>query len=206
VFTSQIGVDIFFESLVEMNLDGRHLGKIKIFALGSETAKALKNYHIIPDAIPDNYSNEGMLKLLKNSQGKRLLLPRSTKADQHFVEELSKDFEVDAIQCYETSFTDEALNISSLDKSDYISFTSSSTVEGFIRQLEDQEQFKNTGRRQDIFGKTVVIGPVTRAALEEFEIEADLMADVSTIDAMIDTILADVKKEQKEISDDKTTY
>jgi uroporphyrinogen-III synthase len=113
---------------------------------------------------------------------------------------------VDAIQCYETSFTDEALNISSLDKSDYISFTSSSTVEGFIRQLEDQEQFKNTGRRQDIFGKTVVIGPVTRAALEEFEIEADLMADVSTIDAMIDTILADVKKEQKEISDDKTTY
>ena len=60
VFTSPAGADIFFERLMELGMDLRSLlvrgAEVRIAAIGSGTAAALRSRGLIPDLVPDVYS------------------------------------------------------------------------------------------------------------------------------------------------------
>ena len=59
VFTSPIGVSVFFDVIREMRMDLRDIlgqNRVKIGAIGSATGAALEKHGLFPDAVPDVYS------------------------------------------------------------------------------------------------------------------------------------------------------
>lgn len=64
ILTSANGVTSFFNRLDNAGLDSRSLSDIKIAAIGSETAKALKNYGISADLVPPAFKAEELAETL----------------------------------------------------------------------------------------------------------------------------------------------
>lgn len=54
VFTSQNGVNCFFDRLFRQGKDVRALGHVKIAAIGPVTAKELRKYGLSCDCVPEN--------------------------------------------------------------------------------------------------------------------------------------------------------
>ena len=93
VLTSKNAVEIFFDKLYEMNLDSRALANLKICAIGSATAKEIKNRGISPDIVPKKFVAEYLFGELKDvlKTTDKVLIPRGKNA---------RDFLVDKIRGY----------------------------------------------------------------------------------------------------------
>lgn len=190
IFTSGVTVNRFMERLAALSLDLRHLGKCKVIAIGSETAKVMKSHGLIVDYVPDQYNLKGLDALLIDQIpcASKLLIPRSAKADHQWIEGLEVDYKVEEILCYDTIFAgiDESLKLK-VEGADYITFTSSSTVHGLMHQLKDQsiKLASNT--------KIVAIGPTTKETLKSYEVEVDLQPDRYTVKDMVDSMIDDLR-------------
>ena len=64
-------------------------------------------------------------------------------------------------------------------KIDLVTFTSSSTVENFVKAC-GRDCLKNL--------KTAAIGPITAETLKKFEVEPDIVAEEYTIDGLVAAI------------------
>lgn len=194
IFTSGIAVERFFDKMAILGYDNRHLGNVEIVAIGIETAKKLKRYGINADHIPERFTNEHVLELLVNvcKKGEKLLIPRSAKGDTEFIMSLEQQFDVDEVKCYDTLSVsaDEIEDIGSLKDSvlsaDYLTFTSSSTVQGFADLFGS-----DTLREYD--KKVVAIGPKTRETIRSYGASEDLMPERYTIQAMVECIEEDAQ-------------
>ncbi len=194
IFTSINGVEIFFDSLTRCGKDARAFGKLHITAIGEGTKKALQERGLRADFVPDKYVGEelvnGLAPLLnKNS---RVLIPRSKNARIYVVEELSKICPVDEVQTYETVREDHAtvnpLEMLEAQKIDYITFTSSTTVQFFVDKIGAEHiDAINTA-------KAVSIGPQTSKKCRELGINVDSEAEPYTIQGIVDAILKDSQK------------
>lgn len=82
ILTSANGVTSFFNRLDNAGLDSRSLYDIKIAAIGSETAKALKNYGISADLVPPAFKAEELAETLSAEVqvGDKILLARAKVA------------------------------------------------------------------------------------------------------------------------------
>lgn len=194
IFTSINGVEIFFDSLARCGKDARAFGNLHITAIGEGTKNALLARGLQADFVPDKYVGEelvsGLAPLLnKNS---RVLIPRSKNARIYVVEELSKICPVDEVQSYETIREDHAtvdpLEMLNNKEIDYITFTSSTTVEFFVEKIGAAHiDAINTA-------KCVSIGPQTSKKCLELGIAVDIEAETYTIQGMLDAILKDAQK------------
>ncbi len=193
VFTSAVAVTLFFEQLNQLGLDGRHLaGGVKIIAIGSETEKVINDFGIKVDIMPPVFTKEVLRDTLIEElrEGDQLLIPRSAKGDLEWIDALAKDFNVKEVKCYDTLPLDsdrllEMMNDKTFDF-DYILFSSSSMVSGFVSQIDNR--VKDIGAST----KIVVIGPSTRQTALDLGLNVAMQPDKYTIASMIDCILQDV--------------
>ncbi len=191
ILTSAAAVDIFFELLKSVGRDARALAGLRLAAIGAATARHLDAYGIRPDLCPADFVAESLLADLaaQDMQGRRVLLPRSGKARAVVVERLEElGAVVDELKIYEptpaeTSY--EEIRTVLDTPPDFITFTSSSTVENFIRILGEDDFTK---RKQEI--RAASIGPVTSKTLRRHGIEPIVESERHTAGGLIDAMEA----------------
>ncbi len=183
IFTSVNGVKHFFNQMDEAGLDARAFAGLEIAAIGPATADALVERGIRPDFVPEKYVAEGVVAglLEKGIKGKKVLIPRAKIAREVLPEELRKaGAEVKILPVYETGLSEndpgpiaEALEAGKID---YLTFTSSSTVENFFNLIEPEvfHKYKDSV-------KIACIGPITAKTLEGFGYEPDIQPEDYTI-------------------------
>ena len=192
IFTSAGAVGIFMDRLAELGRDARAFGPAKVASLGPATGDALRRRAIRADLVPPEFTSAGLLADLKHRHdmaGKRVLLPRSDIARK----ELSDGLEalgarVTQVSLYltrtNTSPPPQAVDAVRRGECDVVTFTSSSTVQGFL----------------DIVGREAVdalresvrfasIGPVTTATARELGIPMAVEAVEHTARGLVKAIL-----------------
>ena len=187
IFTSANGVKIFMGLLLE-NHDVRALGSVQIFAMGDGTAGELKNYGINADFVPSRFVAETFYEEMKDKikPEDKILMPRALKARPFLRDKLSEICELTEIFIYDTVSEEieqeerEALKTLNID---YITFTSSSTVENFAKLIDDEisENIKKA--------KIISIGPITSKAAENNGFSVYREAEIYNIENLIKAII-----------------
>jgi len=142
VFTSPAGVRIFFDMMKDADMDIRSIGQVKIAAIGRGTSAGLKERGLFADLMPEIYDGEHLGKALAAvvQKGDRVLIPRAEIGNQELVQILTEAGAVvdDAAAyrtVYRTSLPAGADHYLSKEIMCIAAFTSSSTVEGFVRTM-----------------------------------------------------------------------
>ena len=188
IFTSRNGVDAFFAHLGARGRDARALADVKLAAIGPKTAEALAAHGLRADFIPQSYVNEsvaaGMLE--RTSPGERVLLFRAQEARDvvpHALRDAGRI--VDDVAAYKTRIIEDPSLLEKAQRADVLTFTSASTVAGFVANVEAAAA---------IAGDKIVacIGPITAAAAREAGIRVDVIADAFTVDGLVAALSATV--------------
>ena len=184
VFTSQNAVDYFFLRMSERGLPPT----VKVAAIGPGTKSRLAVHGVPTTLIADEFRAEGIIKKFpKKLGGVRLLIPRAQKARETLPEELRKrGARVDVIPAYRTVLPRSgSRQVRELIKSgaiDLITFTSSSTVENFVKIVGKSfvPQLKKV--------KIASIGPITTASAKKLKLKVACQAKQYTIDGLVQAI------------------
>jgi uroporphyrinogen III methyltransferase/synthase len=142
VFTSRNGVDAFFDRLSERGRDARAFGDAKLAAIGPKTAEALASRGLRVDFMPDSFVNEAVAEglLSRTRPGDRVLLFRAQEARDVVPDALrAAGRSVDDVAAYKTRVVDDPDFAGKVAQADIVTFTSSSTVNGFIANLADPQ-------------------------------------------------------------------
>lgn len=186
VFTSRNGVDKFFDVLGELGRDARAFGDAKVAAIGPKTAEALAARGIRVDLVPPTYVNEAVATelLARTSRGERVLIYRAQEARDVLQDALrAHGRNVDVVAAYATRYVDDPQLAAKAERADIVTFTSSSTVAGFVHNVADAAAA--------LAGKTVAaIGPITAATARDAGIRVDVVADAFTVDGLIEALTA----------------
>jgi len=184
VFTSQTGVDLFFNHLLESGSDARELYGKKVYAIGPQTARALIQRGIKPDSLPGVYSSEGLVAMLKNEnlKNQRFLLPRAKEADPLLEDFLkSRGAKVAKLKLYRIAAPQPYFI---LKEAEAVVFTSSLTVKNFLAA-------------QKIPQKAAVfcLGEKTKETALELGIKNPITAREATGEALVAAVAEFFKKE-----------
>lgn len=191
VFTSPNGVSTFFDYFFKGFEDIRALGNLRIAAVGPATTACLKELHLRVDAMPEQYLAAKVAETIaafESVENLRILLMRAEAANP----ELPKQLEemgaiVDDIPCYRTVPETEDLNGAAerfLEAgADWITFTSSSTVENFHARF-------NLSQVREKFPaiKFASIGPETTKALRHLGFEPAVEAKEHNIPGLVQAL------------------
>ncbi|HWP64637.1 MAG TPA: uroporphyrinogen-III C-methyltransferase [Candidatus Limnocylindria bacterium] len=168
VFTSTNGVRAFFDRMAAARRDVRELAGVRIAAIGPETARALDALMVRPAVVPEEYRAEALLAAFgaREMAGRRVLLPRAAGARAVLRTELERlGARVDDVATYRVRPPTEAEAaplLAALDEGrlDVATFTSSSTVEHFVRLLGPERIAAMAASGRPLVAS---IGPVTSA-------------------------------------------
>ena len=194
LFTSQNGVDYFFNRLYEKGMDTRALGHARIGAIGPATARYLKAHGIHADVVPEKYKAENLLALMEPQLhgNEKILIPRARIARSVLPEGLrARGCTVDVVEAYQImpdeQSRDKLLEVLTSHGADIITFTSSSTVYNLMDQI---------GGRTDLLkGITLAcIGPITADTCRKYKLEPSIISDIYTIDGLVNAIEKGVEK------------
>ncbi len=189
VFTSQNGVDAFFERLRSLDADARYIGKTRIAAIGSKTAERLRAHGVRADLVPSAFISEEVARALIEAthDGERILVYRAQEARDvlpQMLEDAGRRVHVTA--AYKTVFDVDPEFARKVERADVLTFTSASTVHGFVELLGGTQAAHDASR-----GKLVAcIGPITAEAAESSGLHVDVVADVFTTDGLLDALEA----------------
>jgi uroporphyrinogen III methyltransferase/synthase len=189
-FTSVNGVSAFRDRLLQARRDMRHLARVRVAAIGPETAEALRRTGIEPDLVPSEYRAEGLVEALKTrvARGDTLLLVRAAEARDVVPRELAaRGVHVAVVPAYRTVLAKEGaervIALLATGALDVVTFTSSSTVRGFVGLVAPHDP------RQLLRTVTVAaIGPITSGTLEEHGLRAHVVPRDYTVPALADAI------------------
>ena len=93
IFTSSNGVEIYFDEIDRVGKDARIFKKARIAAIGSATAKRLKDYGLRADFVPDVFTGRELGKQLSrfdNLAQSKIMLLRSAIASKELADTLKK--------------------------------------------------------------------------------------------------------------------
>jgi uroporphyrinogen III methyltransferase/synthase len=190
-FTSPNGVALLFERMAAIELDARSLAGARVAAIGPGTARALRERGVIADVVPERFVAEGLIEALADVPVRRALVARAARARDVLPDALrERGAQVDVLALYET--VGERLTDSERDavgSADYITFTSSSTVEFFLDAM---------GGSLPASARLVSIGPVTSAALRARGLEPHVEAGRHDIDGLLAALIADARSRAPE--------
>ncbi|HEY4810283.1 MAG TPA: uroporphyrinogen-III synthase, partial [Solirubrobacteraceae bacterium] len=168
--------------------DARGLAAAKIAAIGPGTARALAEHGVVADVVPERFVAESLVEALAEIPVERVLIARAREARDVLADALrARGAEVDVVALYETvaePLSEQALQ--AVKATDYITFTSSSTVRFFLRASSGADALLAPDTR------IVSIGPVTSETLREHGLEPHVEAHPYDIEGMIAALLADV--------------
>ena len=186
VFTSPAGVHAAVHALAKLGRDLRALYGMKLAAIGRGTADALAGYGLTADLIPAQYDGEHLADALTAAmpQGGAALLLRAAAGGQILPEKLkAAGVYVTDVPLYDTEYScakaDELRAMLEAGTADVVTFTSMSTVEGFVQAVG----------AADYTGFTALcIGEQTAQAARKYHMNVKI-AENATIDAMIACLL-----------------
>lgn len=188
VFTSTNGVESFLQGLFDLNKDFRILANKKIICIGPATANEFTKRGIKPDFVPDTYVAESLVKYFESEicDGKIAIL-RAAEARNTLPDSLQKMGKAtDIISLYKTELTNtedpELIELIKNKKIDFVTFTSSSTVKGFLKLIS------NSGIELETI-PAAAIGPITAETATSAGMTMKCIAKKFTIDGLIDEIL-----------------
>ncbi len=188
VFTSPNGVEHFFARFFEVNDDIRALGQLKFAAVGPATAAKLKALGLHCDLTPRTFTTEELGRAFtpEQIQDQRFCLARSALGNPELATYLQKQGgQIAEWSLYDTlPETDDPFGKQQdfrENGADYLTFTSSSTVENWHAL-----QLSAPADRQP---KHVSIGPVTSQTLKALNLSLDIEATTHTIPGLIQAIL-----------------
>jgi len=196
VLTSPNGAHGVVSRMRKLGLDGRCLAGIRIAAVGPATADVLRRSFIEPDLLPERFTTTALGEALTAELAGahcRCLLARADIATPDLPNLLlDAGAEVEEVTAYRTvppdALPEEALEALHSGTADWITFTSSSTVDNFMSLL--------AGEGLSLEGiRLASIGPVTSRTLGHHGLTPDAEADRHTIDGLIDALLATVQNE-----------
>lgn len=199
VFSSPNGVRYFFEAFFEKFEDIRSLGFIRIAAVGKSTAKEINKFYVTTDLVPEEANADSLADALvaTNSldSAKVLLVAGNLGRDVLFKKLEGARAIVDRFEVYRTEPTDlssdPAAKVFREQGADAILFTSSSGVRSFVDQAKDLVLEKNAIRP-----KTVSIGPITTACMEQQGMPRDFQAKEASLDSLVSEIVKNFGKEK----------
>ena len=181
-FTSPAGVEAFWNCLRGMGKDARHLGGVQLAAIGSGTAKALAAHGLTADLVPSVYDAAHLGAELAEQGGGKVLILRAEIGSPALTEALEKgNMAYDDIPVYRTAYenprSEELRGMLEAGDLPYVTFTSASTVKGFVSSVGEGADFsKVTG---------LCIGEQTAAEARSHGI-AVKVARQATIEAVVD--------------------
>lgn len=192
VFSSPIGVRTFFEQLVDMEMDLRHLMQsgvtLKVAAIGSATKKELRNYGLCADVTPKVYNAKYLgeaiaevsrpdseIIIVRAKEGSKELIPPLEEAGLMVKDIATYEtvYEVNEILCEEVKAAFERGEI------DAVTFTSASTVRGFVNGLKELDYTRI---------KAICIGEQTAAEALKYGMQIHISKEAS-MDSMMELIL-----------------
>ncbi len=190
-FTSVNAVRAIREKFEEYGLDARAFAGVKVAAVGEQTAKALREFGIMPDLVPEGeQSAEGLADAWPVYDDildpiNRVLLPRADIATEGLLSRLADlGWEAEDVTAYRTvraapppAPVREAIKGGGFDA---VLFTSSSTVRNLI----------GIAGKPHAVTVIAVIGPQTAKTAAEFGLRVDVVADKPSIPALVDALAA----------------
>ena len=189
IFTSANGVAFFFERLYAKAKDIRDLKGVKICCIGPATAQQIQSKGIRVDLVPEKFISEGILKSFCGTKlrGKKILIARAAKARDVLPEGLKNlGAKVDIVTAYETvSAVKKKKVLEKLFKEnqvDVITFTSSSTVNNFVKIMGSSFKLPK-------FVKIACIGPVTTAAAKKAGLTVDIHQEEYTMEGLVGALI-----------------
>jgi len=190
VFTSQNAVHAVCDQLPEWDLAPRDVARAAVAAIGPATAEALVRHGVVPDLVPDRFVAEAVVTSLAargDVRGKTILLPRAREARDALPDGLRVlGAVVDVIPVYQTICeTGDGSGLAAellAGRIDLVTFTSSSTVRGFVDLV---------GRPAAASGRfaAAVIGPVTAGTARELGITVAIEALDYTVPGLVAAIV-----------------
>lgn len=191
IFTSPTGVRIFFEQLMELEIDIRRIlwnPQIRFAVVGNATRKELLQHGIIADYMPSRYSGEelakGLLELAE--EGFHATILRAMEGTKEMVELFKEQgIPYSDISIYETvynegkEFSKKLVDMIGRQEIDYVTFTSASTVKGFVNSLRDADYSKVNA---------ICIGEQTAKEARQYGMNV-LVAQEASIDSMIEVMM-----------------
>ena len=182
--TSPAGVDAVWACLEGKGLDARALGGLKLAAIGPGTAKALAGHGLRADYIPEVYDAAHLGAGLP-ARGRALIL-RAEMGSPALTEALKgRNIGYDDVACYRTVYenprSDELRAAVESGAAGIVTFTSASTVKGFVASVGEDADFSR------MVG--ACIGAQTAAEARKHGIPA-AVAREATMDALVELITA----------------
>jgi len=194
VFTSANGVERFVEAVLEENGgDIRAFGKARIAAIGPATREAVERFHLSVAVQPERYIAEEVLAAMAEScdlAGARVLIPRAEKARDVLPEGLRRaGADVEVVAAYRTlpekpPNKREVIAQLAAGRIDIVTFTSSSTVENFVRAVGPKHLPSVAGNV-----RFAAIGPVTAQAMKRHGLRPSVVARRYTIEGLVEAIV-----------------
>jgi uroporphyrinogen III methyltransferase/synthase len=188
--TSPNGAALLMDAVEAVGGDARSFAGVEVAAIGPGTAAELARRGIRPDVVAEVSTAEGLLDALTGIDvgDERVLVARAAEARDALPDGLrERGADVVVAALYETvaEALDEA-QLAAVERADYVTFTSSSTVRFFMEAL---------GARGLPNGARVIsIGPITSATAREHGLEVHAEATHHDIDGLIEALLAEATR------------
>lgn len=180
VFTSPAGPEIFFRRLRTAGRDARALSGLTLAAIGPKTAKALEKHGVTADLVPETYDSDHLAKALEAVEGP-VLLCRASRGSTALPEMLErKGIPFADVPIYDTVYTapDPQKVDALLGEKLLVTFTSASTVRGFVESLPGRD-LKN------VIG--CCIGKQTEAEAKKYGLTT-VVSQEATMESLMETI------------------
>ena len=180
VFTSPAGPEIFFRRLRAVGRDARALSGLTLAAIGPKTAKALEKHGVTADLVPETYDSDHLAKALEVVEGP-VLLCRASRGSTALPEMLErKGIPFADVPIYDTVYTapDPQKVDALLGEKLLVTFTSASTVRGFVESLPGRD-LKN------VIG--CCIGKQTEAEAKKYGLTT-VVSQEATMESLMKTI------------------
>lgn len=189
IFTSPNAVEYFFDAFYTIWSDARSIGGARIAAVGPGTSAKLAEYHVATDLMPEEHVAEGLIEAFEKEVGSientTMLWVRAKDARKVLSEKLhAAGVILDEAIAYETvSETEDptgAVERFRDEGADIVTFTSGSTVKGFLDlglEIPDETLIAS-------------IGPITSRTLSEHDYDPDAEAESHDIPGLVAAVVA----------------
>jgi uroporphyrinogen III methyltransferase/synthase len=190
IFTSVTGVRFFRHAMDRAGLDARALAYTEIAVIGPSTEKAVRELGVRADLVPHRFVAESLLEELIEDEieGGRILIAAAADSREVLATGLREHgAHVDVVHPYRSRLVTEGSDVDSLRNAidageiDAVTFTSASTVNGFVAQV-------GADRAKRV--KAISIGPVTSEAARAAGMSIAAEASEATIPSLADSVVA----------------
>ncbi len=184
VFTSRNAVEAIFAQLDAVKRDARAFGRARVAAIGPQTARALEERGIRPDLVPETYVGEELANALlqATAAGDAVAQFRAQEARDVISEALrAAGRTVEIVPVYRTALLCDASFAAAAARATVLTFTSASTVRGYVANYADPRAAVEAAR-----GKTIAcIGPIAAKAARDAGLHVDVSASEHTAGGLL---------------------